>query len=96
MDSSITDKLQNLKSVLYKVMGHDSITGTQYTDALECAIEYIHNSKLAIETPIYRVVAETTPTGGIILDIYTSEDEHLQTISFDPDDIITDDIFGES
>tara|TARA_Y100000593_G_scaffold95053_1_gene198879 strand:- start:6529 stop:6819 length:291 start_codon:yes stop_codon:yes gene_type:complete len=96
MDPSITDRLQNLKAVLYKVMGHDSITGAQYTDALECAIEFIHNSRLSIETPVYRVVAESTPDGGIILDVYTSEDEHLQTIAFDPDDIITDDILGES
>ena len=95
MDSSITDRLQNLKTVLYKIMGPTSITGNMYTDALEVAIEYIHNSKLSIETPIYRITAETTPVGGIILDVYTAEEEHLQTIAFDPEDIIDGDMFGE-
>ena len=96
MDSSITDRLQNLKGVLIKIMGSESVTGVMYTDALETAIDYIHNSKLSIETSVYRVSAETTPTGGIIIDIYTAEDEHLQTIAFDPDDIIDGEIFGES
>ena len=96
MDGSVTDRLQNLKAVLLKIMGSTSTTGVVYTDALECAIDFIHNNKLSIETPVYRVVAESTPTGGIILDVYTSEDEHLQTIEFDPDDIVDGEIYGES
>ena len=96
MDSSITERLQNLKGVLAKIMGVESTTGALYTDALEPAIDYIYNSKLSIETAVYRVSAETTPTGGVIIDIYTAEDEHLQTIEFDPDDIIDGEIFGES
>lgn len=96
MDSTITDRLQNLKSVLYKIMGPSSVTGNIYTDALDIAIEYIHNSKLSIETPIYRITAETTPIGGIILDVFTAEEEHLQTIAFDPEDIVDGTMFGES
>ena len=96
MDSSITDRLQNLKAVLYKVMGPTSVTGILYTDALEDAIEYIHNNKLSIETPVFRLTVESTPTGGIIVDLYTTEEEHLQTIAFDPDDIVDGSVYGES
>ena len=96
MDSSITERLQNLKAVLYKIMGPTSVTGSLYTNALEDAIEYIHNSKLSIETAIFKLTVESTPTGGIIADLYTNEDEHLQTIAFDPDDIVSDEIYGES
>mgnify|MGYP003628597502 CR=1 FL=1 len=97
MDNNVTDKLQNLKAVLHKVMGPDSITCIKYTNALEDAIDFIYNDKLSITTPVFRLTAEKTPIGGIIIDLYTTnDDEHLQTIEFDPEDIINDTIHGET
>ena len=96
MDSSVTDRLQNLNSVLYNVMGPSSITCGKYTDALEDAIEFIDNTKICVSTPIFRLTAETTKIGGIIIDLYTNDDEHLQTIEFDPEDMVSDDIYGDA
>ena len=96
MDNNVTDRLQNLKAVLYKVMGPTSITCTKYTTALEDAIEFIDNTKICVSTPIFRLTAETTQFGGIIIDLYTNDDEHLQTIAFDPEDIVDDTMHGDA
>ena len=96
MDNSVPEILQNLKAVLHKVMGPDSITCTKYTNALEDAIEFIDNTKICVSTPVFRLTAETTPLGGIIIDLYSSEDEHIQAIEFDPEDLIDDEIYGDA
>ena len=96
MDASVTDRLQNLKAVLYKIMGSKSTTCAKYTNALEDAIDYMDCHKMAVSTPIFRLTVETTKIGGIIVDLYTSDDEHLQTIGFDPDDIISDESYGDA
>ena len=96
MDTTVSDRLQNLKAVLYKIMGPTSLTCAKYTTALEDAIEYLVNTKIAGSTPIFRLTAETTQFGGIIIDLYTNDDEHLQTIAFDPDDIVDDAIHGDA
>ena len=96
MDTTVSDRMQNLKAVLYKIMGPTSLTCAKYTTALEDAIEYIDNTKIAVSTPIFRLTAETTQFGGIIIDLYTNDDEHLQTIAFDPDDIVDDAIHGDA
>ena len=96
MDTTVSDRLQNLKAVLYKIMGPTSLTCAKYTTALEDAIEYIDNTKIAVSTPIFRLTAETTQFGCIIIDLYTNDDEHLQTIAFDPDDIVDDAIHGDA
>ena len=96
MDSSVTDRLQNLKVVLNKIMGPTSITCSKYTDALEDAIEFIDNTKICVSTSVFRLTAETTPMGGIILDLYSTDDEHLQTMEFNPDDLIDDEIYGDA
>ena len=96
MDTTVSDRLQNLKAVLCKIMGPTSLTCAKYTTALEDAIEYIDNTKIAVSTPIFRLTAETTQFGGIIIDLYTNDDEHLQTIAFDPEDIVDDGMHGDA
>ena len=96
MDTTVSDRLQNLKAVLYKIMGPTSLTCPKYTTALEDPIEYIDNTKIAVSTPIFRLTAETTQFGGIIIDLYTNDDAHLQTIAFDPDDIVDDTMHGDA
>ena len=96
MEESVTDRLHNLKAVLTKIMGPQSIVCSKYTDAIEEAIDTLENEKITVSTAIFSMSAETTVTGGIIVDLYTTEDEHLQTIEFDPEDIIDEEIYGES
>ena len=96
MDNTVTEKLQNLKVVLQKIMGPESLTCVKYTDALEDAIDFIDNTKITVSTKIFRVTEETTPMGGVIIDLFSSDDEHLQTLSFDPADLIDDEIYGDA
>ena len=96
MNENVIDRLQNLKAVLYKIMGPSSVTCAKYTNALEDAIDMIDNHKIAISTPIFRLTAETTKIGSIIIDLYSSEDEHLQTIEFNPEDLIDEEIYGDA
>ena len=96
METSVSDRLQNLKAVLHKIMGPESITCLKYTDALEDAIEYMGAHKMSVSTPIFRLSVETTKFGGIIVHLYSTDDEHLQTIAFAPDDIVDDTIHGDA
>tara|TARA_Y100001963_G_C6781955_1_gene450445 strand:+ start:1096 stop:1383 length:288 start_codon:yes stop_codon:yes gene_type:complete len=95
MEKATIDHLNNLKVILNKVLGSNTLS-YKYTNALNEAIEYLSETKLELKTIKARVVVEQTLTGGVIIDIYTSTGDHVDTFEFDPIETISTDEIGET
>ena len=90
ISSPTPDILQNLKSVLTKVMaeGH---TKNKYISALDDAIHEIKNEELHLVTGSFAISVKETETGGVTIDIFSVDGPLIDTIEYDSDNILTDD-----
>lgn len=94
MDTPTIDILQNLKSVLTKIMGNGE-TRKKYTNALEVAIAQLTLECIFVETDFYRIDVESKED-GISIRVATSEGELLEEYEYVNGEIIGEDQIGEA
>ena len=96
ISSPTPDILQNLKSVLSKIMKPGHIRN-KYISALEDAIIDISQEDVHLITSAFAVSIKEKENAGIIIDIFSAEGPLLDTLEYDSDDIFTDDgVTGEA
>ena len=90
VSSPTPDILQNLKSVLEKIMknGH---TRNKYISALDDAINEISHEEIKLITQYFAVSVKSKENSGIIIDIFSSEGPLIDTLEYDSEDILTSD-----
>lgn len=90
ISSPTPDILQNLKSVLEKIMknGH---TRNKYISALDDAINEISHEEIKLITQYFAVSVKSKENSGIIIDIFSSEGPLIDTLEYDSEDILTSD-----
>ena len=90
ISSPTPDILQNLKSVLEKIMknGH---TRNKYISALDDAINEISHEEIKLITQYFAVSIKSKENSGIIIDIFSSEGPLIDTLEYDSEDILTGD-----
>ena len=93
-DTPTIDILQNLKGVLYKIMG-DSSTSKKYTNALEVAIAQLTLESIFIDNGCYRVDVEAK-IDSVKITVATSEGDLLEEYVYENGDIIDDRQCGEA
>ena len=89
ISSPTPDILQNLKSVLTKVMA-DGHTKNKYISALDDAIHEIKHEELHLVTGSFAISVKETDTGGITIDVFSVDGPLIDTIEYD-NNILTDD-----
>jgi len=93
-DTPIIDILQNLKGVLFKIMGK-STTTKKYTDALEVAIAQLTLETIFIDNGCFRVDVESK-SDYVKITVATSEGDLLEEYIYENGDIIDDRQHGEA
>ena len=90
ISSPTPDIIQNLKSVLEKIMknGH---TRNKYISALDDAINEISHEEIKLITQYFAVSVKSKENSGIIIDIFSSEGPLIDTLEYDSEDILTSD-----
>ena len=84
------DTLQKLKNVLDRIM-KDGQVKNKYVTALQDAIDELNKDGLQLITPKYAVSLQATDTGGVTIDVFDVNGPLLDTIEYDPSDILTTD-----
>jgi hypothetical protein len=84
------DTLQKLKNVLDRIMKDGDIKN-KYVYALQDAIDELTKEGFQLITQKYAVSLNSTEEGGVVIDIFDSTGPLIDTIEYDPSDILTND-----
>ena len=95
ISSPTPDILQNLKGVLDKVMknGH---TKTKYLSALQDAIDELTQDDVSLVIDNFAVNVSASDNGGVIIDVFSKDGPLIDTLEYDNDCLIDDEMAGEA
>ena len=81
--------------VLFNDLMGSTILGTKYIKSLRKAIDSLERNKLMVENKIFKVKVENN-TDNITIDILSKDDDLIDSIRYDCDSFINEEIVGKS
>tara|TARA_R100000995_G_scaffold23600_2_gene10184 strand:+ start:8932 stop:9219 length:288 start_codon:yes stop_codon:yes gene_type:complete len=86
--------LKKLYVLLNDVMG-DTVLGTKYKRSLKKGIKSLEKNALEVNNGVFKVQV-TNNVDNITIDVLSNEDEIIDTIRYDCDAFLNDEIIGKS
>jgi len=95
ISSTTPDILKNLALVLKNIMS-DGRVKTKYTSALQDAIDELTLEEYHFSTPIFSVTVQSKENDGVIIDVFSNQGPLIDTIEYNPDSMIGEEVAGEA